>query len=114
MEYAIVETGGKQYKVTPGMKLEIDSLGISGGETEFKNVLLHVSGDDMVLGTPYISGMVVKAKVVGASMGDKVRVSKFKGKSRYRRTIGFRSKLTALEILPFSGKATASKKAASK
>lgn len=101
MEYAIVESGGKQYKVTPGMKLELDSLGVTTGETEFKNVLLHVSGEDIKLGAPYISGLSIKARVLGATKGEKVRASKFKGKSRYRKTIGFRATLTSLEILPF-------------
>lgn len=112
MEYAIVESGGKQYKVTPGMNLDVDSLKLTNGETEFKNVLLHVDGEKVEIGKPYITGMTVRAKVVGAKKGEKIRVSKFKGKSRYRKSIGFRASLTTLEILPFSG--TKSKKSDSK
>ncbi len=104
MEYAIVESGGKQYKVTPGMKLELDNLGLTEGEFELKNVLFSVSGEDINIGMPYIVGMSVKAKVLGPAKGDKVRVSKFKSKSRYRKTIGFRASLTTVEILPFSEK----------
>ncbi|MBP6913786.1 MAG: 50S ribosomal protein L21 [Candidatus Levybacteria bacterium] len=104
MEYAIIESGGKQYKVMPGMKLDLDNLGLTEGEFEFKNVLFSVSGEDVSIGMPYIAGMTVKAKVLGAAKGDKVRVSKFKAKSRYRKTIGFRASLTTVEILPFSEK----------
>ncbi len=104
MEYAIVESGGKQYKVMPGMKLELDNLGLTDGEFEFKNVLFSVSAEDVHIGMPYIAGMSVKAKILGSAKGDKVRVSKFKAKSRYRKTIGFRASLTTVEILPFSEK----------
>lgn len=101
MEYAIIESGGKQYKVTPGMTLEVDSLRLENGETEFKNVLLMVSNENVQIGKPYVLGATVKAKVIKAIKGDKVRASKFKGKSRYRKTIGFRSSNTQIEILPF-------------
>lgn len=102
MEYAIILSGGKQFKVTPGMKLDVDNLKQTGKEAEFKNVLLHVSGDIVKIGKPYISGMTIHAKVLGNKKGEKIRVSKFKGKARYRKTIGFRASLTTLEFLPFS------------
>lgn len=101
MNYAIIENGGKQYKVTPGMTLVVDSLGLADGEAEFKNVLLMVSDENIQIGKPYVSGLAIRAKVIKALKGDKVYASKFKGKSRYRKTIGFRSANTEVEILPF-------------
>jgi len=99
MEYAIIETGGKQYKVHPGLVLDVDNLNVTDGSFSFDKVLLHVAGGDIKIGTPFLEGAVVTAKVLGDKKGEKVRVSKFKGKSRYRKTVGFRAKLTSVEIV---------------
>lgn len=99
MEYAIIETGGKQYKVYPGLVLDVDNLNLADGSINFDKVLLHVADGDIKIGTPFLEGAIVSAKVLGDKKGDKIRVSKFKGKSRYRRTIGFRAKLTSVEIV---------------
>lgn len=99
MEYAVILTGGKQLKVSSGLKLQVENLGVESGEYSFDKVLLHVSDGDVIVGKPYIEGMVVKAKVLGSAKGEKVRVSKFKGKSRYRKTIGFRKSLTTVEVV---------------
>lgn len=101
MEYAIIETGGKQYKVFPGLAFEVESLGEVSGNVTFDKVLLYVAGEQMKLGTPYVTGFSVQAKIIGATRGEKIRVSKFKAKSRYRKTIGHRQSLTSVEILPF-------------
>lgn len=110
MEYAIIQTGGKQYKVTPGMVFEVENLGKDTGTVDFTDVLLYVSGDDMNLGTPFISGFSVNAKIIGAKRGEKIHVSKFKAKSRYRKTIGHRQSLTTVEILSLGGAAKATPK----
>ncbi|MGE5041816.1 MAG: 50S ribosomal protein L21 [Candidatus Levyibacteriota bacterium] len=102
MEYAVIETGGKQFKVSSGLTLDVENLGVESGEFSFDKVLLHVSGEDITLGKPYIEGFSIKAKVNGAKKGEKIRASKFKGKSRYRKTVGFRQSLTSIEILAFS------------
>lgn len=109
MEYAIIQNGGKQYKVHPGLVLEVDNLNLTDGVFTFDNVLLHVNGDKVEIGMPYISGFSVQAKVLGAKKGEKIHVSKFKAKSKYRKTIGFRASLTSVEIVSL-GKKAAEKK----
>lgn len=103
MEYAIISSGGKQYKVTPGMAFEVESLKKDTGNVDFDQVLLHVSGENVNIGTPFISGFIVSAKIIGTKKGEKIRVSKFKAKSRYRRSIGHRQSLTTVEILSLGG-----------
>lgn len=99
MQYAVIQTGGKQYKVTPGMVLEVDRLkGVKNGEVSFDKVLLTVEDGEFKLGNPYILNLVVNAKVLGEVRGEKLRVSKFKAKSKYRKTIGFRADYTKVQI----------------
>lgn len=99
MEYAIVEINKKQYKVTSGAVLEADKLPNSeNSNISFDKVLLHVKESEVVVGTPYIEGMIVKAQVLGVVKGDKLRVSRFKAKSRYRKTIGFRPVFSKIQI----------------
>jgi len=114
MEYAVILTGGKQLKVSSGLKLQVENLGVESGEYSFDKVLLHVSEGDVFIGKPYIEGMTVKAKILGLAKGDKVRVSKFKGKSRYRKTIGFRKKLTMVEVISFDKASKSAPKKSSK
>ncbi len=103
MEYAIIESGGKQYKLSPGMTLDIEKVGNASESIAFEKVLLHVGNGQVKIGAPYVSGFSVKAKVLGAKKGEKIRVSKFKAKSKYRKTIGFRHSLLTIEVLPFEG-----------
>jgi large subunit ribosomal protein L21 len=98
MEYAIIETGGKQYKVTPGMILEVDRLSEKNDSILFEKVLLHVNGEELNIGKPYISGFAVSAKVLEEVKGDKIRVARFLAKSRHRKVTGFRANLTKIEI----------------
>ena len=113
MEYAIIESGGKQYKVHSGDVLDLDNLNQTEGSVVFDKVLLHVAGTDVKIGTPVVSGLVVNAKVLGSKKGEKIHVSKFKGKSRYRKTVGFRAKLTSVEIVSI-GDSKVEKKATDK
>lgn len=101
MEYAVVASGGKQYKVTPGQVLDIEKTHTDGTALVFDKVLLHVSDKGAKIGTPYITGFEVKAKVLGAKRGEKVLASKFKAKAKYRKSVGFRHELLSIEILPF-------------
>lgn len=110
MEYAVIQNGGKQYKVYPGLVLDVDSLNLTEGNTIFENVLLHVDGEKVQMGTPYIAGFSVSAKILGAKKGEKIHVSKFKAKSKYRKSIGFRASLTSVEILSIGKKQTQEKK----
>lgn len=101
MEYAIISYGGKQYKVNPGLKLDIEGVGKVGENVRFDKVLLLVSDSEAKIGTPIVSGFTVEGKVISNKKGEKVRVFKFKAKSKYRKTIGFRQSFTTVEILPF-------------
>lgn len=113
MKYAVITTGGKQYKVVEGQVLEIDKVQAEpGSDFTFENVLLTVDGDAIEVGAPYLTGVSVIAKVLDQVKGDKVRVAKFKAKARYRKVQGFRAHLTKVEITSLSGKGE--KKTASK
>lgn len=99
MQYAIIETGGKQYKVAPGMVLTIERL--SAGQDKavaFDKVLLYVADGTIKIGKPYVSDVVVAVKVISDVKGDKIRVAKFLAKSRYRKVRGHRQILTRVQI----------------
>lgn len=99
MEYAVIETGGKQYKIQKGELIDLDNLSESkNGYVVFDKVLLHVSDTNVNFGKPYISGLVVRGKVVGNIKGDKIRVEKFKAKSKYRKVRGHRQSLSRIQI----------------
>lgn len=91
MEYAIFKTGGKQYKTSVGETIVVDKLNAEKDSSIFLNeVLLSVSGESILIGKPFIEGAKIKATIVDQKKGEKLRVSKFKAKARYRRTMGFR------------------------
>ncbi len=97
--YAIIETGGKQYKVTPGQAIDVERLDVAEGSTvDLDRVLLIADGDKVTVGSPAIDG----AKVVATSQGDgkakKIIVLKYKPKVRYRRKMGHRQLYTRLAI----------------
>ncbi len=98
MKYAIIKTGGKQYKVTEGSVVEVELLSSTDNAYVFEEVLLVVDGDDVQLGTPTVSGMKVYAEVIGDIKGEKIEVFKYKSKSRYRKHTGHRQKYTQLKI----------------
>lgn len=110
MNYAVIKTGGKQYKVSAGDVLEVAKIDAEKDTISFEDVLLYVSGDEVKIGSPMLSGFKVNAKILEQKKGEKIRVSKFKAKARYRRTIGFRALLTKVQIEDIqSGTKTASK-----
>ena len=97
--YAIVETGGKQYKVAPGQKVDVDRLAVAEGEdVELSRVLLIADGEDTIIGSPTIDGAKVTATCLGEKKGDKIIVFKYKPKVRYRRKKGHRQLYATLEI----------------
>lgn len=98
--YAVVKTGGKQYKVKEGQTLRVEKLEAQPGQSLDLEVLM-VSGEDgagLKVGTPTVSGAKVSAKVVEHGRADKVLVVKYKPKSRYKRVNGHRQPFTALQI----------------
>ncbi len=99
MQYAVIKSGGKQYKVSAGDTLTVDKIDLAGKKNfAFEEVLLFVNDGKVTLGKPSIKGAVVTAALVDQVKGDKVRVAKFKAKSRYRKVMGFRPQHTVLKI----------------
>jgi large subunit ribosomal protein L21 len=96
--YAVIETGGKQYKVSPGQTIEVEKLPAGGDTVELDKVYLVADGDKVTVGNPTVPGAKVIANVVGNGKGDKVIVYKFKAKVRYRRKRGHRQPYTKLAI----------------
>ena len=104
--FAIIRTGGKQYKVQKGDNLDIDKLKVDGKkEVTFKEVLL-ISDDKkkIKIGKPFVKGAQVIAKVLEPEVkGKKITILKFKPKKRYKKKIGFRPKYTRIEIVKIEG-----------
>lgn len=97
--YAIVETGGKQYRVAPGQVVDVDRLDVAEGATiELDRVLLLGEGDDVTVGKPVVEGAKVVATSQGEGRGKKIIVFRYKPKVRYRRKTGHRQGYTRLAI----------------
>jgi large subunit ribosomal protein L21 len=102
--YAILETGGRQYKVRPGDTLEVEKLPAEVGETvELDRVLMLADEDDVSIGKPLVEGARVVAEVVDQHRGPKIIVFKYKAKVRYRRKTGHRQSLTTLRVKEILG-----------
>lgn len=100
MEYTIIKTGGKQYRVSKDAVIEVERLTHKVGEKfSIEDVFLYVKDGVSKIGKPKVKGVTVKAEVLGHLKGDKLRISKFKAKSKYRRTTGHRQYLTKIKIL---------------
>ncbi len=101
--FAIVESGGKQYRVAEGDVLRLEKLEAEAG-SEVELPVLLFSGDDAVkVGAPNVEGATVKAEVIGHGRGDKIDVYKFKAKTNYRRHIGHRQQFTEVRITSVQG-----------
>ena len=97
--YAIIETGGKQFKVTEGQTIEVERLEAEeGGSVQLDKVLLLADGDNITVGKPLVEGARVMATVKKNGKGDKIIVFKYKSKVRYRRKNGHRQQFTSLSI----------------
>lgn len=113
MKYAVVISGGKQYKVQEGDTLVVDQLQAEAESPyTFEEVLLFVDGETREVGMPTLSGVKVSGKVIEHTKGPKIRVAKFKAKAKYRRATGFRASLTKVQIdIIEAAKKTAKEKA---
>lgn len=99
MNQAVIETGGKQYLVSPNDKVIIEKLDAEAGSTVTFDKVLMVAGPDSVnVGKPYITGAKVVAKVLAQGRGEKLTVFKYRAKSRYRRKTGHRQSETTVQI----------------
>jgi large subunit ribosomal protein L21 len=97
--YAVLKTGGKQYRVEAGATLVVEKLdGEPGSAITFDRVLLVGDGEQVTVGTPTVPGASVSATVLGAELGQKIIVFKFKPKVKYRRRTGHRQRLTLIRI----------------
>ena len=97
--YAVIRSGGKQYKVAPGEKLKVEQLSAEvGAEVVIDQVLLVGEGDSVRLGQPIVSGAAVKATVVSHGRGDKVAIFKMRRRKHYQKHQGHRQNYTELKI----------------
>jgi large subunit ribosomal protein L21 len=109
--YAIIETGGKQYRVNPGQTIDVERLEVAEGDTvELHRVLLIGDGDRVTVGMPTVDGAKVVATAKGAGKGDRVIVFKYKPKVRYRKKTGHRQLHTRLVIDKIVGPGIAEEK----
>ena len=97
--YALIETSGRQFKVSPGQTITVDKIPVAeGSQIEMDKVLLISDEGKITSGRPFIEGAKVTATVVGEGRGKKVVVFKFKSKTRYRKKMGHRQQYTKLTI----------------
>lgn len=97
--YAVIKTGGKQYRVSAGEKLKVETLPAEvGAEITLDQVLMVGDGEQVTMGSPLIAGATVKATVVGHGRGEKVRIYKMRRRKHYRKSQGHRQNYTELQI----------------
>ena len=102
--YAVIRTGGKQYRVSEGDRLKVESLvGEAGSDITIADVLMVGSGESVTLGAPLVENASVSARIVQHGRGKKVRIVKFKRRKHYRRQMGHRQNYTELEITGING-----------
>lgn len=97
--YAVIKTGGKQYKVSAGGKLKVETLPAEvGSEVEIKDVLMVADGDNVKVGAPMLEGASVKCTVLAHGRHDKVMIFKMRRRKHYRKTQGHRQNYTEIRI----------------
>ena len=112
--YAVFQTGGKQYRVSPGDTVRVESLDVpTSGKINIKDVLLYSENGSLTIGSPIVEGASISAKLVKNGRSKKIRVFHYKQKVRLRKTYGHRQNFTELEITDISLK-TAKKTTAKK
>lgn len=99
MDFAVIKTGGKQYKVAPGDKLKIEKLpGEAGGAVSFDEVLLISQGGNLSIGEPRVSGAKVEGKILQQARDRKKIIFRYSSKARHRKMKGHRQHFTEVEI----------------
>ncbi|RDL42888.1 50S ribosomal protein L21 [Marinomonas piezotolerans] len=97
--FAVIKTGGKQYRVQEGQTLKVEKLAIEAGQAvEFNDVLLVSNGDDVKVGAPVVEGVKVTAEVVAHGRGDKVKILKFRRRKHSMKRQGHRQWFTEVKI----------------
>jgi len=102
--YAVIVTGGRQYRVAQGETLRVEKLaGDIGSEIKLDQVLLVGEGEGVTLGAPLVAGALVTAKVVSHGRADKIRIVKFRRRKHHRKEMGHRQHYTEIEIVGITG-----------
>ena len=102
--YAVIKTGGKQYRVAAGEKLKIEQIAADiGAEIVLDQVLLVADGDSLKMGRPLVAGATVQAKVLTQGRHDKVRIFKLRRRKHYQKHQGHRQNFTEIQITGISG-----------
>jgi large subunit ribosomal protein L21 len=102
--YAVIATGGKQYRVAQGDTISVEKLTADEGSTvEFENVLMIGEGEDVKIGAPYVDGGKVSATIKAHGRGKKVEIVKFRRRKHHRKQMGHRQSYTEIEITGISG-----------
>ena len=96
--YALIETSGSQLRVAEGDEIIVDRVSADQGSSIELDKILLLSAEDTKIGTPYVAGAKVTAEVVEHMLGDKVETYKYRNARRYRKSIGFRARLSLLKI----------------
>ena len=97
--YAVIVSGGQQYRVKPGQFLKVEKIAIGTDSTvKFDKILMICDGEKTMVGAPYLSGYTVNAEVITEGRGDKIRIIKFKRRKGYKRTQGHRQAYTEVLI----------------
>lgn len=106
--YAVIKTGGKQYKVAAGDYLKVEKLdGDVGSKVVIDKILMVADGDNVTIGSPLVTGAKVNATVLSHGKGDKVMIFKFHRRKHYRKTQGHRQSYTEIQIDDINGKSAA-------
>ena len=102
--YAVVETGGKQFRLSVGDSLKVEKLaGDAGTVIDLPRILMVTDGENVSVGSPLVDGARVQAEILGHGRDKKIRVFKMKRRKKYRRTQGHRQAFTQLRITDISG-----------
>lgn len=102
--YAVIKTGGKQYRVAEGDVLKVEKLTTPAGDNvEISDVLLIANGEELTVGAPIIEGAKVTAEVVSHGRGPKIKIIKFKRRKHHRKQMGHRQWFTELKITGIAG-----------
>lgn len=102
--YAVIKTGGKQYRVASGAELKVESLvGEVGTTISFDEVLMVGEGEAITIGAPFVTGASVKAEVIKHGRGDKIRIIKHRRRKHYHKEQGHRQNFTAVKITEIVG-----------
>lgn len=102
--YAVIRTGGKQYRVAEGDTLKVEKLDTAAGESlDISDVLLVANGEELKVGAPVVEGARVTAEVVSHGRGPKIKIIKFKRRKHHRKQMGHRQWFTELKITGIAG-----------